>query len=91
VIAFGWAIITHGGTGAIFGFIAAREPWFSPLSPFEFIIAAFTSSLALLILVLDTQPLMARLFASVPPEVNVILLGLLPMRQATCVRFLYCS
>jgi molybdopterin-containing oxidoreductase family membrane subunit len=52
MIAFGWAMLTHGGTGAIFGFIATRETWFSPLSPFEFIFAALTSSLALLIIVL---------------------------------------
>ena len=52
MVAFGWAMATHGGTGAIFGFIATRGPWFSPLSPFEFILAAFISSIALLILVL---------------------------------------
>jgi len=52
MIAFGFAMLTHGGTGAIFGFIAARETFFSSLSPFEFILAAFASSMALLILVL---------------------------------------
>jgi len=52
MVAFGWAMLTHGGTGAIFGFIATRETWFSSLSPFEFILAALASSLALLILVL---------------------------------------
>ena len=52
MVAFGWAMLTHGGTGAIFGFIAARETWFSSLSPFEFILAAFASSMALLILAL---------------------------------------
>ena len=52
MVAFGWAMLTHGGTGAIFGFIATRGTWFSSLSPFEFILAAFTSSIALLILVL---------------------------------------
>lgn len=52
MIAFGWAMLTHGGTGAIFGFISTREVWFSPVSPFEFIFAALTSSLALLIIVL---------------------------------------
>ncbi len=52
MIAFGWAMLTHGGTGAIFGFTAARETWFSALSPFEFIVAAFASSIALLTLVL---------------------------------------
>ena len=41
---------------------------------------------SLLILSLVTLPLMAKLFDSVPPEVNVILLGLLPIRQATCLR-----
>jgi molybdopterin-containing oxidoreductase family membrane subunit len=39
------------GTGAIFGFVAARETWFSPLRPLEFLSAALTSGLALLILV----------------------------------------
>ena len=52
MVAFGWAMLTHGGTGAIFGFIATRETWFSGLSPFEFIVAAVASSIALLILVL---------------------------------------
>lgn len=52
MVAFGWAMLTHAGTGAIFGFIAARETWFSALSPFEFIVAAFASSIALLVLVL---------------------------------------
>ena len=52
MVAFGWALLTHGGTGAIFGFIAARETWFSALSPLEFIVAAFASSIALLVLVL---------------------------------------
>ncbi|MBI2287793.1 MAG: polysulfide reductase NrfD [Chloroflexi bacterium] len=40
----------HMGTGAIFGFVAAREPWFSPLRPLEFLVAALVSGLALLIL-----------------------------------------
>lgn len=52
MVAFTWAMLTHGGTGAIFGFIATRETWYSGLSPFEFIMAALTSSLALLILLL---------------------------------------
>ena len=52
MVAFGWAMLTHGGTGAIFGFIGARETWFSALSPFEFILAAFASSIPLLTLVL---------------------------------------
>lgn len=52
MVAFGFAMLTHGGTGAIFGFVAAREPWFSSLSPFEFIMAAFASSIALLVLAL---------------------------------------
>jgi len=51
MIAFCWAVLTHGGTGLIFGLIVAREPWFSPLKPFEFIMVAFTSSLALLAVV----------------------------------------
>ena len=46
-----WAILVHMGTGAIFGFVAARETWFSPLRPLEFLAAALTSGLALLIVV----------------------------------------
>lgn len=52
MVAFCWAMLTHGGTGAIFGLIAAREPWFSSLKPLEFIMAALTSSLALLAVVM---------------------------------------
>jgi Ni/Fe-hydrogenase subunit HybB-like protein len=48
-IAVGWAVLVHMGTGAIFGFIAAREAWVSPIKPFEFLAAALTSGLALLI------------------------------------------
>ncbi len=51
ILAVSWAVLVHMGTGAIFGFIAAREAWFSPLRPLEFLTAALTSGLALLILV----------------------------------------
>lgn len=45
-----WAVLVHMGTGAIFGFIAAREAWVSPIKPLEFLAAALTSGVALLIL-----------------------------------------
>lgn len=48
-VAVCWAVLVHMGTGAIFGFVAARETWFSPVKPFEFLSAALTSGLALLI------------------------------------------
>ena len=48
-IAVCWAVLVHMGTGAIFGFIAARETWFSPMKPLEFLAAALTSGMALLI------------------------------------------
>jgi len=48
-VAVFWAILVHMGTGAIFGFIAAREAWFSPIKPLEFLAAALTSGVALLI------------------------------------------
>ena len=50
IIAVFWAILVHMGTGAIFGLIATRETWVSPLKPFEFLAAALTSGVALLIL-----------------------------------------
>lgn len=50
-LAVGWAVIVHMGTGAIFGFIATRETWVSPIKPLEFLAAALTSGLALLIVV----------------------------------------
>jgi Ni/Fe-hydrogenase subunit HybB-like protein len=49
-IAVGWAVLVHMGTGAIFGFIAAREAWVSPIKPLEFLTAALTSGVALLII-----------------------------------------
>ncbi len=49
IVAVGWAVLVHMGTGAIFGFIAAREAWFSPVKPLEFLAAALTSGVALLI------------------------------------------
>src|SRR3989339_681667 len=52
MVAFCWAMATHGGTGAIFGLISTRATFFSGLKPFEFILAALTSSLALLVVVI---------------------------------------
>lgn len=51
ILAMIWAAMVHMGTGAIFGFIAARPIFYSPLKPFEFVAAAMTSGLALLIIV----------------------------------------
>ena len=51
-LAIGWAALVHMGTGAIFGFMEAREAWFSPIKPLEFLTAAVTSGVALLIVVL---------------------------------------
>ncbi len=45
-----WAALVHMGTGAIFGFIAARPIFYSPIKPFEFLTAAMASGLALLII-----------------------------------------
>jgi len=38
IIAIGWAALVHMGTGAIFGFIATRPIFFSPIKPFEFLV-----------------------------------------------------
>jgi molybdopterin-containing oxidoreductase family membrane subunit len=51
MIAVFWAALVHMGTGAIFGFIATRPIFFSPIKPFEFLAAAMVSGLALLIIV----------------------------------------
>ena len=50
MIAIGWAAMVHMGTGAIFGFVAARPIYYSPLKPFEFLAAAMVSGLALLMI-----------------------------------------
>jgi molybdopterin-containing oxidoreductase family membrane subunit len=42
--------MVHMGTGAIFGFIATRPIYFSPIKPFEFLAAAMVSGLALLVI-----------------------------------------
>jgi len=83
MVAFGWAMLTHGGTGAIFGFIAARGTWVSPLSPLEFIFAALGSSLALLIVLLfliyrfTGRNLSQDLITSLGGLVKSLLLGML--------------
>jgi molybdopterin-containing oxidoreductase family membrane subunit len=51
MIAVGWAVLVHMGTGAIWGFVAARETWTSPVRPLEFLAAALASGVALLIVV----------------------------------------
>jgi len=50
IIAVCWAALVHMGTGAIFGFIATRPIFYSPIKPFEFLAAAMSSGLALLII-----------------------------------------
>lgn len=50
IFAVCWAALVHMGTGAIFGFIQAREVMNSPIKPFEFLAAAMVSGLALLII-----------------------------------------
>lgn len=50
ILAISWASLVHMGTGAIFGFIAARPIFYSPIKPFEFLAAAMASGLALLII-----------------------------------------
>jgi len=51
ILAVFWAALVHMGTGAIFGFIATRPIYFSPIKPFEFLAAAMVSGLALLMIV----------------------------------------
>jgi molybdopterin-containing oxidoreductase family membrane subunit len=51
ILAVCWAALVHMGTGAIFGFIATRPIFFSPIKPFEFLAAAMVSGLALLVIV----------------------------------------
>jgi molybdopterin-containing oxidoreductase family membrane subunit len=47
-----WAVAVHSGTGAIFGFIHARELYHSPLLAPSFIAAALSSGTGLMILIL---------------------------------------
>jgi len=95
MVAFGWAMLTHGGTGAIFGFVSARETWYSPLSPFEFIFAALTSSLALLIIVLviiykaTGRQLSKDLITSLGGLVRALLLGMLLLMVIGELTYLY--
>jgi molybdopterin-containing oxidoreductase family membrane subunit len=51
ILAVCWAALVHMGTGAIFGFIATRPIFFSPIKPFEFLAAAMVSGLALLVII----------------------------------------
>src|SRR3972149_5754438 len=51
ILAILWASLVHMGTGAIFGLIAARPIYYSPIRPFEFLAAAVASGLGLLIVI----------------------------------------
>jgi len=50
ILAVCWAVLVPMGSGAIFGFIATREIFYSPIKPLEFLAAAMVSGLALLII-----------------------------------------
>jgi Ni/Fe-hydrogenase subunit HybB-like protein len=95
MVAFGWAMLTHGGTGAIFGFIAARETWVSPLSPFEFIFAALGSSLALLVVLLfliyrfTDRKLSQDLITSLGVLIKSLLIGMLLLMLIGELTYLY--
>ena len=52
ILAIFWAALVHMGTGAIFGFVAVRPIFYSPIKPFEFLAAAMVSGLALLMIVI---------------------------------------
>jgi molybdopterin-containing oxidoreductase family membrane subunit len=52
ILAVIWAIGVHSGTGAIFGFVKARELFHSPLTPPSFVAAALSSGTALIIILL---------------------------------------
>lgn len=52
ILAVFWAVVVHSGTGAIFGFIYARELYHSALMPPSFLVAALVSGTALVILIL---------------------------------------
>jgi len=52
ILAVIWAVGVHSGTGAIFGFVSARELYHSPLTPPSFVIAALSSGTALIIILL---------------------------------------
>lgn len=52
ILAVIWAVGVHSGTGAIFGFINARELYHSPLASPTFVTAALSSGTALMILIL---------------------------------------
>ncbi|MEW6607793.1 MAG: NrfD/PsrC family molybdoenzyme membrane anchor subunit [bacterium] len=52
VLAVGWAIGVHSGTGGIFGFTSGRELYHSPLTPPSFVAAALSSGTGLIIILL---------------------------------------
>ena len=52
LLAFFWRLILTTGTGSIFGFLVAREPWNSALLAPLFIIMSFSFGLAVFVLVL---------------------------------------
>ncbi len=85
IIAVIWAIMVHTGTGTIWGVIASREIYYSPIKPFEFLTAALTSGTALLILVVaatlkfTNRTIDRKLILSLGKLLAIIIIALLVM------------
>ncbi len=94
-VAVCWAVLVHMGTGAIFGFIAAREAWVSPIKPLEFLAAALTSGVALLILAviltlkLSGRQVKSEIIASLGRFLTIFIIVLLALITVDKLTHLY--
>lgn len=99
VASFAVSVAAPGTLGLVFGMMAMRLAWFSPIMPMYFILIGFTSGLAFLLffgsilphdLTKDLTPAMKRLFREILPRLFFIaLLAVVGMRFGQIVTNLW--
>ncbi len=90
IASFAVSVAAPGTLGLVFGMMAMRQAWFSPIMPMYFILIGFTSGIAFLMffasilphdLTKDLTPAMNRLFSETLPRLFFItLLAVMGMR-----------
>lgn len=83
ILAVGWAVLVHSGTGGIVGFIYSMELWHSPLTPPLFIASAISSGIGLIIPILiltfkyTNKPLDDKLIRDLAYILGAVIIGIL--------------
>jgi Ni/Fe-hydrogenase subunit HybB-like protein len=99
IVSFVVCVMAPGTLGLVFGMMAMRQAWFSPIMPMYFILLGFTSAIAFLLffgsilphnLTKDRTPAMVRLFRTILPRLFFIaVLAVIGMRFGQIVTDLW--